>query len=230
MYCLNTHFKRTNPPNIKTTPSSKQKHRPEIELTPVKHTPKLTSSGDAVWDPDTERVYYFQYLDNKVYAYSPSKKKTYKAEVEDLAICFMFPISSALCDEFLLGANGTLYIMKWDVKKNYTKITSTLQHVKLNSNSVFDVAITDSHCGIYFGTFNIDDFCNARHQLVYYYSKKHGLKQVLSNTSTTSGMIFDKSTQTLFCMDGCEQTITAYRRKENGDLCKLIFLFLNIAR
>lgn len=194
-------------------------------------TTELAKIGDSpFWDKQTNSVYYYDLLSNRVFRYCLSTDETYTAQIKyPLAISFFIPMNCTDNNRFIVGAGESAFVIQWDGKSKHTKKLHNLFSVNLPKGSRFNHAAVDSNCGIYFGSFNVE-YCDASPtQGFYYYTKKYGVKCLFSNTRTTTGLTFDEKTKTLYVLDGCTQIITAFTW-ENGNLCNLISInFINLS-
>lgn len=181
------------------------------------------------WDVSTQSLYYIDIngINCKILRYSYRENKTYGATVDNVKLMtFIIPIEDS-ADEFIVGANRSVKIIRWDGKSTKGEFIRDLFEPKFE-NFLLN-RWNDAKCdpmGRLFGGTQRDNFCKPpfgeRNASLYRYDGlKDCIKTLKSNVLVSNGMTWVSQTYKFYYIDSCAFDIKEYDYNiYNGDLCK----------
>lgn len=188
----------------------------------------MTVSKSPVWSDDAHSLYYVNFFpvgnESSLFRYSAEDKSFHGAYIEGNNMpSFIVPLSKRCEDLFAVGIGHDIMKVHWDGESDKATIVDKILTVEPEDQmSRLDIAKADPTGRLYFGTFSLS-LCGNKtaSRASYTYSEKDGVKKILSETFSTSGIAFNEDIKKAYIMDTCTAIIKEFDwNKKTGDISK----------
>lgn len=167
------------------------------------------------WDIARQSLYYVDIVGPAIFRLDYKTGEIYKATIRDDSspIGFFIPVNGTT-DEFVVGANRRVLLIKWDGKSGQATVLKSLVEVDKN--------YTDNRCNdgkvdpagvLFFGSMGDQskyDLAVTRHGAFYRFTKETGAVELKKDVGISNGLTWDVKRKKFYYIDSVTRDVKEY--------------------
>ncbi|XP_065365391.1 uncharacterized protein LOC135958414 [Calliphora vicina] len=176
----------------------------------------LANIGEAPhWDVASQNLYYVDIKAGTIFRYSYNENKVYKAKVEgEEHSSFIIPVEGTT-DQFAVGCERRVLIVRWDGVSKMAKAISTLFEVQMDDVLHEENRLNDGKCDslgrLFAGTMrHVGDIFEHRRGELYKYEKDGKVEMIKSDVGISNGLTWNDKTKKFYFADTADFEVKEY--------------------
>ncbi|CRK91220.1 CLUMA_CG004903, isoform A [Clunio marinus] len=168
------------------------------------------------WDVERQSLYYVDIVAPAIFRYDYKNGEIYRATIKDnnAAIGFFIPVEGTT-DEFVIGANREVLLIKWDGKSSQASISKVLVEVdKAFSGNRCNDGKVDPSGVLFFGTMGDEskyDLSKTRVGSFYRFKDSTtGAFELKNEIGISNGLTWDETNKKFFYIDSVTRDVKVY--------------------
>lgn len=196
----------------------------------MRNSPKLNIGEAPHYDPCTSSLYFVDLFGEKftLFRYDLGEDKFYSAKIEgEGTASIIIPIKGRK-NRYAVGLEDGVKEIKWNGKSNTARVTRTIFLTARSpgylTNHMNDCK-ADPKGRFYGGTLTppLCNFAEPANSTFYRYTKRKGLKRILTHVRVSNGLAFNKKEKKFYYVDSCAFNIREFKwNSKSGALCMYI--------
>lgn len=167
------------------------------------------------WDSKTQSLYYIDISGHAIFRYNYKNGEIYRATIkdEDSPIGFFVPVAGTN-DEFVVGANRRVLLIRWDGKSGQATVLKSLAEVDqdFNGNRINDGKV-DPTGVLYFGTMGDEskfDLAEVRVGTFYRFTNETGTTALKGQIGISNGLTWDVKRKKFYYIDSVTRDVKQF--------------------
>lgn len=181
------------------------------------------------WDVARQSLYYVDIFGPSILRYDAKSGEIYKATIkdDDSPIGFIIPVAETT-DEFVIGANRRVLLIKWDGRSGQATVSKVLTEVdkEYQGNRNNDGKV-DPNGVLFFGSMGDElkfNLAETRVGSFYRYSKETGLMNLKSSVGISNGLTWDVKRNKFYYIDSVTRDVKEFDYDPvTSGICKLSY-------
>lgn len=203
----------------------------DVKVEEITNEAQRCELGEAPhWDAARKSLYYVDIVGPAIFRYDYKNGEIYKATIKDdnSPIGFFIPVNGTT-DEFVIGANRRLLLIKWDGKSGQASISKVLAEIDPDheGNRCNDGKVDPSGV-LFFGSMGDQskfDLAKTRIGAFYRFSKDTGAVELKKDIGISNGLTWDVKRKKFYYIDSVTRDVKEFDYDvTTSEICKNILL------
>jgi gluconolactonase len=188
----------------------------EVKIEEITNEAQRCELGEGPhWDQKRQSLYFVDIVAPAIFRYDYKSGEIYKATIkdDDSPIGFFIPVDGT-SDEFVIGANRRVLLIKWDGKSRQASVLKVLVEVdkEYPGNRINDGKVDRSGV-LFFGSMGDEskfDLAETRVGSFYRFTNSTGAVNLKGQVGISNGLTFDSKRQKFYYIDSITRDIKEF--------------------